>query len=94
MQTSIVLFNERFGEVMKSNDPQDLQLVTINKQHKQLYLENTVTFDYGVISGLSCDKKIDKILGDAGGNLVCIAPNLEVGGGIQLIQIEKMRKQT
>ena len=53
-----------------------------------MYLENTVTFDYGPVTGC----RVDKLLGEAGGNLICISPSLEDGGGIQLLQIDKFKR--
>lgn len=92
-QTSIVLFNERAGGMVKSNEPQDLQVVTLHRMSKTMYVENTVTFDYGPVTGFPANKNIDRILGETvNGNLICISPGEAEGGGVQVIRIEKFKK--
>jgi hypothetical protein len=63
--------------------------VTYNRQSKQVFLENTVTFDYGASSGFQGDSNIDKILGDTGNNTICVQNG---GGGLYLLHIEKTKK--
>lgn len=69
-----------------------MQAITLAKNQKSLYIENTVTFDYGQVTGFETECEIDKILGDFGNNLVCVAPTAKSGGGIQVIRIEKVKK--